>query len=435
MFIMEKKSKKKKILFLSLKFLIVTFCFIYNLNVIKKVKLLIAYIQTQNAFYENEEFLKYCGNREIQTIFPYPKSPNPKVSIVSPIFNKDRYILRFLKSVQYQYFPDLEIVFVDDNSVDFSIDLIEKYQKVDQRIVLLKNNKNRGQFVTRNIGVLNSRGKYIMISDSDDILSKNIVNTCYKYAEEHNYDMIRFNMYLGKDKHEKRDKIDFDELILEDRPVYQPELSRYLFYGNNNELEVVDSYINNKFLKTEIYIKAINSLNQEFLNMFIIYLDDAMMNYVLYRTARSLYFIKQVGYYWTQNSQSINYNLFKMTDLRLKFTFAFLKLVLQYTKNTKYEKDMANLLFTNLNRGFNIGYRLNNWQEDYEYFSEIVNDYLKNPFITMDNKFAFEDFKNIIEKRNKTYYQNLEKQRQLNQTKKNKTSHHHKNKTKMINKQ
>ena len=436
MFTKSKKYNKKKILLLSLKFFIAIFCFIYNVDLIKRVKLLIAYIQTQKAFYENEEFLKYCSNRDILTINPYPRSENPKVSIVSPIYNKDRYILRFLKSVQYQNFPDLEIVFVDDNSVDFSIDLIEQYQKTDQRIVLLKNNKNRGQFITRNIGVLNSRGKYIMISDSDDILSQNIVDTCYKYAEEKNFDMIRFNMYLGKDNKEKRDKIDFDELILEDRPVYQPELSRYIFYGNNNELEVVDKYINNKFLKSEIYIKAINSLNQEFLNMFIIYLDDAMMNYILYRTANSLYFIKKVGYYWTQNSQSINYNLFKMGDFRLKFTFAFLKLVFQNTKNTKYEKDMANHLFTSLNKAFSISYRLNNWPENFEFFSEIVNSYLKNPFITEDNKFAFEEFRGIIERRNKSYYQNLEKQRLLNMTMKNQTTNsenktfHHKKKHK-----
>ena len=243
-------------------------------------------------------------------------------------------------------------------------------------------------------------------------------------------------MYLGKDNKEKRDKIDFDELILEDRPVYQPELSRYIFYGNNNELEVVDKYINNKFLKSEIYIKAINSLNQEFLNMFIIYLDDAMMNYILYRTANSLYFIKKVGYYWTQNSQSINYNLFKMGDFRLKFTFAFLKLVFQNTKNTKYEKDMANHLFTSLNKAFSISYRLNNWPENFEFFSEIVNSYLKNPFITEDNKFAFEEFRGIIERRNKSYYQNLEKQRLLNMTMKNQTTNsenktfHHKKKHK-----
>ena len=116
---------------------------------------------------------------------------------------------------------------------------------------LLKNGKNKGTFISRNVGVLAARGKYIMIADSDDILSKNIISTCYRYAEENNYEMIRFNMYLGKER--GKDRIDFQDLILEDRPVYQPELSTYLFYGNNNELQIVDSYITNKFMLKDVY--------------------------------------------------------------------------------------------------------------------------------------------------------------------------------------
>jgi hypothetical protein len=250
-----------------------------------------------------------------------------------------------------------------------------------------------------------------MIADSDDILSKNIISTCYRYDEENNYEMIRFNMYLGKER--GKDRIDFQDLILEDRPVYQPELSTYLFYGNNNELQIVDSYITNKFMLKDVYVKAVNSLSKEYLDMFIIYLEESMMNYILYRTANSLYFIRQVGYYYTANSQSINHNLFKMTELRLKFTFVFFKLIFEYSKNTKYEKDMANLLFTNLNKNFNVGAKLNAWKEDFSYFVEVINQYLNNTYITDENKYILQDFQNIIEKRNKSNYQMAERERQL----------------------
>ena len=410
-----------KILLLVIKIFIVVYCFIYNIEFFSNIQLLMSYIKAQEEFAENEDYLKYCSDKYVQTINKYKKLEEPKLSIISPIYNKERYILRFLKSIQYQNFDDLEIIFVDDNSVDNSIDIIEKYQKDDERIVLVKNNKNKGTFISRNIGVLKARGKYIMISDSDDILSKNIITTCYKLAEEFKYEMIRFNMYMGKIK--GKDTIDYSWIELEDRPVYQPELSTYLFYGNNNELQVVDSYINNKFLLREVYLKAINSLSEEYLNMFIIYLEDSMMNYILYRTAKSLYFIKKVGYYYTQNSQSINHNLFKMTELRLKFTFVFFKLILEYSKNTKYEKDMANLLFTNLNKNFNVGSKLSAWNEDFTYFNDIVNAYLHNMYITDENKYILEDFKSIIEKRNRTNYLIAEKNRLLlNKTLNNNTN-------------
>ena len=410
-----------KILLLVIKIFIVVYCFIYNIEFFSNIQLLMSYIKAQEEFAENEDYLKYCSDKYVQTINKYKKLEEPKLSIISPIYNKERYILRFLKSIQYQNFDDLEIIFVDDNSVDNSIDIIEKYQKDDERIVLVKNNKNKGTFISRNIGVLKARGKYIMISDSDDILSKNIITTCYKLAEEFKYEMIRFNMYMGKIK--GKDTIDYSWIELEDRPVYQPELSTYLFYGNNNELQVVDSYINNKFLLREVYLKAINSLSEEYLNMFIIYLEDSMMNYILYRTAKSLYFIKKVGYYYTQNSQSINHNLFKMTELRLKFTFVFFKLIFEYSKNTKYEKDMANLLFTNLNKNFNVGSKLSAWNEDFTYFNDIVNAYLHNMYITDENKYILEDFKSIIEKRNRTNYLIAEKNRLLlNKTLNNNTN-------------
>ena len=411
MYIKINYNKLIKNLLLIIKILVIIYCFFYNIEFIENIKVLISYIHAQNEYEDNEEYLKYCSNKEVQTIGKYKRVDEPKVSIISPIYNKERYILRFLKSIQYQNFNDLEIVFVDDFSIDNSVDLIEKYQKDDERIVLVKNSKNKGTFISRNLGVLAARGKYIMISDSDDILSKNIVSTCYKYVEEHKYEMIRFNMYMGKERGDER--IDFQDLILEDRPVYQPELSTYLFYGNHNDLQVVDSYITNKFLLKEVYVKAVNSLSEEYLNMFIIYMEESMINYMLYRTANSLYFIRQVGYYYTKNSQSINHNIFKMAELRLKFTFVFFKLIFEYSKNTKYEKDMANLLFTNLIKDFNLGSKLNQWKEDFSFFNDVVNTYLHNAYITDENKYVLEGFKSIIERKNKSNYQQQLKDRQM----------------------
>ena len=68
----------------------------------------------------------------------------PKISIISPVYNRGKYILRFLRSIQNQGFEDIEIIFIDDYSTDNSVKLIEKYQKEDKRIVLLKNKRNKG---------------------------------------------------------------------------------------------------------------------------------------------------------------------------------------------------------------------------------------------------------------------------------------------------
>ena len=66
--------------------------------------------------------------------------------------------------------------------------------------------------------------------------------------------------------------------------------------------------------------------------------------------------------------------MFKISELKMKFVFVFLKIVFEYTKNTKYEKDMFNLLFTQLNNNFNINYRLNilSINSKYSFYYDII---------------------------------------------------------------
>ena len=256
------------------------------------------------------------------------KLNNPKVSVISPIYNSERYILRFLKCIQSQTFQNLEIILIDDCSIDKSVKIIEENKKIDKRIKIIKNIKNKGTFISRNIGILYSKGKYLIIPDADDIISKNIINICYKYAEKNNYEIIRFNMYneIGK--------ITLFKIVnkLNNLPTYQPEIYINLFYGSD-ELDKIDYHICNKFIKKEAYIRALNLVNSTYLFIYIIFRDDSIINYLLYKTSKSYLFINSIGYYYTINNLSITNNLFSKSDLRIKFAFIFLKKIFEYSKN------------------------------------------------------------------------------------------------------
>ena len=95
---------------------------------------------------------------------------------------------------------------------------------------------------------------------------------------------------------------------------------------------------------------------------------------------------------------SITKNQDKMSILRIKFFFIILKFFFDYSKNTKYEKDMFNLLFTHLNRGFIIGNNLANLssKEDLNFYYYIINLYLNCKFITNENKYYLNNLKKII---------------------------------------
>jgi glycosyltransferase involved in cell wall biosynthesis len=404
MFDVIKNGQKK---FLFTKIFILALLFYYDFDLLTNINNLNSYIENEKQIQKIENYFKFCNDYKSKKIRRFEKMTNPDVSIISPLYNRERYILRLVRSIQYQTFDNIEIILVDDNSIDNSVQLIEELQQIDQRIILIKNKKTKGTFVTRNIGVQYSSGKYITIPDPDDILSKDIVRTCYLYAEKFKYELIRFNSYLGEGKLGFQDLIN----ITETGPVYQPKLSSEIFYGSK-ELQMVDYYVYNKFILKDVYIKALNSLNKFYSNMYMIYMEDQVMNYLLHRIAKSFYFLKVIGYYHLSNSVSIMNNLFKIPELRMKFSFIYLKFIFDYSKNTKYEKDMANHLFTILNRQFNIAGRLQSTdyeENDYNLYYDIVNAYLNCSYIDNENKYFLNNFKFIIEKKNMTYQKQLEK--------------------------
>lgn len=81
--------------------------------------------------------------------------------------------------------------------------------------------------------------------------------------------------------------------------------------------------------------------------MYMTYLEDQFMNYILQRTAKSFYYSKKIGYFYLPNSISITKNVYKISLLRIKFVFIYLKLIFEYSKNIKFQKDISNLSFTN----------------------------------------------------------------------------------------
>ena len=139
--------------------LIIIIVFFKKLN----VKTIIFYNKNINRLNKNNIYLKSLLNNKITTIKKNKNRNNPKVSLISPIYNRENFILRFLKNIQMQSFYDLEIIFIDDCSMDNSVKLIKEYQKIDERLILIKNKKNKGTFISRNIGVLYSNSKYIKI--------------------------------------------------------------------------------------------------------------------------------------------------------------------------------------------------------------------------------------------------------------------------------
>ena len=367
----------------------ITINILLYLKIISFFKNLYFFIEYQKEYRNIENFLQISNNLKINNKNIIKKVIEPKISIISPLFNSERYILRFLNNIQYQSFNNIEIILIDDSSKDNSKNIIEDYLEEDKRICLIKNKKNKGTFASRNLGVLFSKGQYIIIPDPDDIISRNILKICYKYAIKYNYEIIRFNTYKGNNI------LNFNYTIIKKKLIYQPELSTYIF-NEKEKFEITDFWVSNKFIKKEAYIRALNSLKSDFLYSYIKNAEDLMMNFILHRIAKSLFKINNIGYYHIKNSQSLSNTLFPNTKLKIKFSLILLKFIFDYSKNTKKEKDMSQNIYP-LFKFLNFPNKISIIKKDFFFYKNFVNTFIRCKFISIGNKRILESFKNIIE--------------------------------------
>lgn len=126
----------------------------------------------------------------------------PLISIIIPLFNREKLISETLNSVISQTYKNWEVIIVDDGSTDNSIEIVKEFQKKDKRIKLYKRDrKPKGATTCRNIGAKLSKGEYLIFLDSDDLLK----NYCFKQRidvinEDKNLDFAVFNMNCFQNK-------------------------------------------------------------------------------------------------------------------------------------------------------------------------------------------------------------------------------------------
>ena len=104
------------------------------------------------------------------------------ISFVVPLYNKERFIKRCLKSICRQRGNDIQIIVVDDGSTDESKDIVFKFKEKDKRIEYFYQD-NGGVAKARNSGIKLSKGKWITFIDADDFISKHYMDTVREYLD------------------------------------------------------------------------------------------------------------------------------------------------------------------------------------------------------------------------------------------------------------
>lgn len=115
----------------------------------------------------------------------------PKISIIIPMYNVERYLRRCLDSVLNQTFSDWTAICVDDGSPDKSGAIASEYAKRDKRFIVV-HKKNGGLSDARNYGMKYADGEYIMYLDSDDFIHPQTMEIAYSLAQKNKSDIVSF---------------------------------------------------------------------------------------------------------------------------------------------------------------------------------------------------------------------------------------------------
>lgn len=368
-----------------------------------------------NTIIEINNFIALCLNGTLTN--PIQKSSqNPKISLLIPVYNSEKTIKATIRSIQNQNMSDIEIIVIDDNSNDSSIQLIEELQKEDKRIKLLKTKKNKGTLYTRSIGALNSKGKYIMSIDHDDLFINNILNICYEEAELNNIDIIEFSAYNTYNTYfisnTYTNKVPIPHLLQfkeDGLLIKQPELSSFIYQKQNDtdtdDYKLIDGLIWGKCINSLIYKKSLNLLGDIIYKEKVYWTEDRIVNFALFRIANSFKFMNISGiiHYVSESMNSNKLSHFKRNQI---FHDEFLNVIsiLNLTRNTKDEKFVV-VEFKNAWKFYSSNLNKDNKKLSMDLFKEIMNSTIIQP----DKKEELaQDVKSTLTRENEifSYYDN-----------------------------
>ena len=130
----------------------------------------------------------------------------PKVSVIVPVYNVEKYLEQCILSLANQSLYDIQIILIDDNSTDTSLKIIQRYANKDKRIRVVHNKQNAGVATTRNVGLDNSDAEYIMFCDPDDWFDVDMCKKMYDTITRDKTDIVMCgtNIFYEADRAHKQ---------------------------------------------------------------------------------------------------------------------------------------------------------------------------------------------------------------------------------------
>lgn len=334
------------------------------------------------------------------------KREYPFLSICISTYNSEKYIEKAILSIINQSFKDFEIIVVNDNSDDKTFEILLKLQKEDTRIKIINHSQNLGTYHSRVEGVLNTKSKYILFLDPDDMfLNPLLFEKIYNCYLQYNTDIIEYSVFYLIEEADKFHYPILQELNhyhnFSNKIIYQPELSNIIYYKPNSKeySEIICRTIWSKAYKKNLLLESINYIGRAYYtNYYIIVVEDTIMSIIIFNFAKNYTSLNIPGYLYNLRKSSISHINEGKDFLKKKSISFILYFSLFYRYIKEFDKDRNYLYYELKYFGIEILniIKYNNTKYYFKMAKNMLND------IINDNK-ANEEFKNYI----KFYFQTI----------------------------
>lgn len=226
----------------------------------------------------------------------------PKVSVIIPIYNTEKYLSRCMKSVLKQTLKDIEIILVDDESPDHAPEMCDKYAKADSRIKVI-HKKNGGLGYARNSGMELATGEYVAFLDSDDYVDIKMYEALYCVAKEKQCDVVLSGYYF----------VDRDGNISDcknsmAKTVYENDGVKKVLFGTLGAApeDWADNILGMSVWRGIYSLNAIKKNEIQFPSEREYICEDAIFHIDFFAQAKRAAIIEEPMYYYCNNPESLS---------------------------------------------------------------------------------------------------------------------------------
>lgn len=276
---------------------------------------------------------------------------NKKISIIVPIYNMEQYLERCLLSLIHQDYQNLEIILINDGSTDNSINICNKYKKIDNRIIVI-NKAHSGLSDTRNIGIKKATGDYIGFVDSDDYIDKDMFKNLIEGAEKYKCEISMCDLVETYNPNEKAKRNPLNYIKMNKKQALEQ-----LLYDKN-----IGNYVIDKLFSKTLFDNISFPIGKLY--------EDISTTYKLFIKANNIIYIPTTMYYYYQRSDSIVNNITRESILD------YINAVFERYYDLKNNYNFSNLY--TVYSLVNVVIKMSIWSikiQDYELFDNTIYDY------------------------------------------------------------